>query len=188
MIMLHQIREFAFQAHGDQQRKYEKGHYIQHLDRVKDICTAYSTDPHLYAVAYLHDVLEDTAVKRNQLLDFLCRVSDDHSAGWILQRVIELTDVFTKQNYPQWNRRKRKAKEAERLSRTSAEAQTVKYADILDNSRSILHAADDFALVYLSESRMILKGMTCGHPRLYELAVSTVDEHLKKLKEGLAGS
>ena len=47
---------------------------------------------------------------------------------------VQSTDIYTKQNYPGWNRRKRKQKEAERLAVAHPDAQTVKYADIIDNN------------------------------------------------------
>ena len=50
-------RAFAIEAHGTQ--TYGKLPYVVHLDEVASILPS---DPALRAVAYLHDVLEDTAV------------------------------------------------------------------------------------------------------------------------------
>jgi hypothetical protein len=60
-----------------------------------------------------------------------------------------LTDEYTKENYPQWNRRKRKEMEAERLEKASAAAQTIKYADIIDNAPEITREDPAFAKRYL---------------------------------------
>jgi predicted RNA-binding protein with EMAP domain len=82
--------------------------------------------------------------------------------------VEELTDIYTKKQYPGWNRRKRKAKEAERLSKTSSEAQTIKYADIIDNYADIKNSKEDFARLFLFECRSLLKTITEGDNRLYK--------------------
>jgi hypothetical protein len=97
--------------------------------------------------------------------------------------VKELTDQFTKANYPQWNRRKRKQKEAERLSKTSADAQTIKYADILDNSLTIVNAGEDFARTYLVEGRVILKEMKNGNQALRERVIQVVEECISTLQD-----
>ena len=181
MEFLESVEAFARQAHGDQQRKYEPGPYIIHLVRVKNFCLEYIKDEVIAAAALLHDVLEDTPVTKQELLEYLQTVAGDRSKK-ILDLVVELTDVYTKNNYPQWNRRKRKAKETERLSQTSAEAQTIKYADILDNSMTISKGAGDFAGVYLSEAKNLIRAMQKGNPALRSRVLETVDRSIETLK------
>jgi guanosine-3',5'-bis(diphosphate) 3'-pyrophosphohydrolase len=91
-----------------------------------------------------------------------------------------LTDVYIKAEYPKWNRRKRKDKEAARLANTSAEAQTVKYADIIDNAPEIAEKDPDFAKRFLPEYRALLRKITRGNAELHAIAVETVNSHLEK--------
>ena len=183
MEFLESIEQFARKAHGDQQRKYEPGPYIIHLVRVKNICLEYVNDEVVAAAALLHDVLEDTPVTKKDLLEFLEPLAGSR-ARKILDLVVELTDIYTKANYPQWNRRKRKAKEAERLGQTSPEAQTIKYADILDNSTTISNAEDDFVYVYLAEARTLMKSMQKGNPALRIRVLESVNKSIDTLKNG----
>ena len=183
MELLESIEEFARKSHGDQQRKYEPGPYIIHLVRVKNICLEYVNDEVVAAAALLHDVLEDTPVTKKELLEFLEPLAGGR-ARKILDLVVELTDIYTKANYPQWNRRKRKAKEAERLGQTSPEAQTIKYTDILDNSTTISNAEDDFVYVYLAEARTLMKSMQRGNPSLRTRVLESVNKSIDTLKNG----
>jgi (p)ppGpp synthase/HD superfamily hydrolase len=175
MDILIQIQGFAKDAHGDQQRKFEPEPYITHLVRVKKLCEEYTTERPILAAALLHDVLEDTAVTKQQIIDFLSFIMSEKETKLTVQFVTELTDVFTKKNYPLWNRRKRKLKEAARLGEASPQAQTIKYADIIDNSQSIINSTDNFASVYLYECRDLLKQINKGDKDLYKRAVDTVD-------------
>ena len=180
--ILEKVKDFAARAHGEQRRKFADEPYIAHPIRVMEICAAYTSDVAMLAAALLHDVLEDTPVNKEQLKDFLLSVMDATKAQRTLQLVDELTDRFVKANYPQWNRRKRKAKETERLGNTSAESQTIKYADIIDNSAEIAHQETDFAKVFLKECNALLKTITKGNPELYRRAVDTVQAGLAHVK------
>ena len=97
--------------------------------------------------------------------------------------VVELTDVYTKTAHPRWNRRKRKAKEAERIQKTSGDSQTGKYADIIDNCREIVEQDPDFAQVFLRECRALLRVMPKGNETLYQEAIETVDRCLQRVKK-----
>ena len=97
--------------------------------------------------------------------------------------VEELTDVYIKTKFPKWNRRNRKDKEANRLAETSAEAQTIKYADIIDNAPEIADKDPDFAQRFLPEYRSLLRKITKGNAELYRRAVETVNSHLDKLRQ-----
>lgn len=180
--LLEQVKDFAAKAHGEQRRKFADEPYIAHPIRVMEICAAYTSDVAMLAAALLHDVLEDTPVKKEQLNNFLLSVMDATKARRTLQLVDELTDRYVKANYPQWNRRKRKTKEAERLANSSAESQTIKYADIIDNSAEIAHQETDFAKVFLYECNALLKKITKGNQELYRRAVDTVQEGLTHAK------
>ncbi len=179
--ILEQVRDFADKAHGNQQRKYTPERYIVHPVRVMEMCDRYGASLPMKAAALLHDVLEDTAVSEEQLNRFLSSVMNEVEARQTLNLVIELTDVYTKQRYARWNRRKRKRKEAERIEKTSAESQTIKYADIIDNCKEIVAADPDFAGTFLSECQMLLQKVPKGNPQLYKEAMDTVAQCIQKL-------
>ena len=181
--VLEQVRDFADSAHGTETRKYSPERYIVHPVRVMEICATQTSDRPVLAAALLHDVLEDTSVDRHQLHQFLASLMDGEEAQRTLKLVVELTDVYTKPSFPRWNRRKRKAKEAARIQKTSAESQTVKYADIIDNCREITVADPDFAGVFLCECRMLLRKMPLGNATLYQQAIDTVEQCLQELRK-----
>lgn len=175
------IRDFADQAHGTQVRKYTGERYITHPVRVMETVREINTEVTLLAAALLHDVLEDTPVKADDMELALRTVLPPAQAQKVVQMVIELTDIFIKKDFPRLNRRTRKQREAVRLSSVSPEAQTIKYADIIDNVTDIVNQDADFARVFIHEAKGILDGMTTGHPMLRQRAVELVDSCLLKL-------
>jgi guanosine-3',5'-bis(diphosphate) 3'-pyrophosphohydrolase len=181
--ILEKIKNFADIAHGDQKRKYTPERYIVHPVRVMQICREHTNELPLLAAALLHDVLEDTPTTQNEIKEHLITLMDINQANYSLKLIIELTDVYTKDNYPKWNRRKRKTAEAIRIEKTSADSQTVKYADIIDNCIEIINYDADFANVFLRECKAILKKIPKGNKQLYERAVKTVDDCINKLNQ-----
>ncbi|RYF95823.1 MAG: HD domain-containing protein [Chitinophagaceae bacterium] len=179
-VILEQVTGFATIAHGTQRRKFTDEVYINHPVRVMNICREYDQPVEVLVAAILHDVLEDTATTPEEMFQFLLPLLGDQASGAALHLVIELTDVYTKIKYPAWNRRKRLAMEAERISQASAAAQTIKYADIIDNSLDIHHSQDDFAAKFLLECRALLNVLTRGDNKLRQRAVETVDLCIQK--------
>ena len=179
---LEKVREFARKAHGPQMRKFSPEPYIVHPIRVMELCSEYVQSTEILAAALLHDVLEDTKVSKKELLGFLSTVFDEVSSVKILGFVSDLTDLYTHEKYPDWSRKKRKEYEAGRLSSVSAEAQTIKCADILDNCRDVLIQAPDFALKYLSEVKNLLSKMKKADPRLHTLCDKQVQNGLDILR------
>src|SRR5690606_22118695 len=98
--------------------------------------------------------------------------------------VEELTDVFIKESYPHLNRRSRKEKEAGRLAAVSAQAQTIKYADLIDNVMDIVQHDADFARIFVYEAQRLLRAMQLGDAALRERAVALVEESLTEMKAG----
>lgn len=177
---LKEIRDFAAKAHGEQKRKYTGDPYIVHPERVMNICREHTRKGPILAAALLHDVLEDTQTTKDEIFEFLTQVMGYNSAQKTVHLVQELTDEYEKENYPNWNRAKRKHMESERLSKVSAEAQTVKYADITDNALEIVKEDPGFSRKYLQECKTMLLKMTKGHEKLRYQALKVVEENLKK--------
>jgi guanosine-3',5'-bis(diphosphate) 3'-pyrophosphohydrolase len=177
--ILASVRAYADEAHGEQVRKYSDERYIVHPVRVMELVRDYIEDTSVLAAALLHDVLEDTSVTKRKLGTFLQGLMEKEQASHTLKLVEELTDIYVKSDYPKLNRRTRKNKEFERLSQISPEAQTIKYADIIDNLSDIHHDETDFALVYIRESKQLLSQMTQGNQFLYGRALQRADEALR---------
>ncbi|MES3018446.1 MAG: HD domain-containing protein [Bacteroidota bacterium] len=180
--VLDQVTEFADQAHGDQTRKYTPERYIVHPVRVMKMLTEYTTDISMLAAALLHDVLEDTPVKSEDIEIFIKDVMLASEVRKTLRLVEELTDVYVKAAFPHLNRRQRKELELARIAKTSRDSQTIKYADIIDNCVEIVKYDRGFAGKFLSECREILRKAPNGDQRLYQKAVITLDVAVKELR------
>ena len=180
--ILEKVRAFASDAHGQQRRKFADEPYINHPIRVMQICREYNNDITLLSAALLHDVLEDTDTGSNMIREFLQTTFNEDQVGRILKFVEELTDIYTKKRYPALNRRQRKGKEAMRLKMVSPEAQTIKYADIIDNSLDIKNAEPDFSSLFLYECRSLLRVMDRGDHNLRKRASQTVQHCIAEQK------
>ncbi len=181
--ILDKVRQFADNAHGSQMRKYTPERYIVHPIRVMETCRNYDNSLPVLAAALLHDVLEDTNVDRRKMLEFLRSLMSETDAQETLSLVLDLTDVYVKEEYPQWNRRLRKAKEQERIAGTSPKSQTIKYADIIDNTNEITLHDPGFAPRFLNECYANLKVANKGNQQLYAIALAKVEAKLKGLRK-----
>lgn len=170
--------------HGDQVRKYTGEPYWTHCDAVAKKVMKHGGDPIMVAAALCHDVMEDTECD-----SFLVLVGRLQEIGWsghesydIADLVSDLTDDYTTKRYPNCNREWRKRKEAERLAQLSPEAQTIKYADIIDNAMNIATHDPKFAPVFLKETAMLLEKMKDGNVALHEIAVQVWRGAAKKAR------
>lgn len=180
--ILKKITSFADAAHGDQKRKYADERYIQHPIRVMKTCQHYGYPLPVLAAAILHDVLEDTDVTQQQIKEFLFSIMNETDTNHTISLVTELTDVYTKDKYPRLNRQQRKAKEADRLEKISADAQTIKYGDIIDNASGIVEHGADFAPVFLKEGAELLKRMQKGNKELRQKAMEVIANEMAQLR------
>jgi (p)ppGpp synthase/HD superfamily hydrolase len=180
------VWEFAVEAHGEQRRKFTHEPYIKHLERVAQTIKEFDGTTGMVMAALLHDVLEDTPVKTQELQTFLEEVCEgtDANAQEVLLWVQELTDQFIKTAYPGHNRRRRKEMEVERLSFISIPAQAIKLADIIDNTRDISQNDRNFAKVYIPEILALVEVLKNAQPfKLYLLACYEVQKGLYSIKK-----
>jgi (p)ppGpp synthase/HD superfamily hydrolase len=115
------------------------------------------------AAAWLHDVVEDTGVT----IEVIRAEFGDEIAtlvGW-------LTDVSRPE---QGNRAVRKAIDRAHTAAAPGAAQTVKLADLISNTRSIVAHDEKFAVTYLAEKRELLKVMTKADPALMARAKAQI--------------
>ena len=159
MDIVRKAQVYAMAAHAavGQKRKYTGEPYIVHPAEVASIVASVpGSTPDMVAAAWLHDVIEDTG----------CTFTDVHMAfgidiatlvGW-------LTDVSKPED---GNRAKRKAMDREHTAQAPAEAQTIKLADLISNSKSIMQHDPEFAKTYLEEKRLLLEVLTKGDRGLH---------------------
>lgn len=157
MELIERARIFATAAHAAvaQLRKYTGEPYIVHPAEVASIVAEVGGTEAMIAAAWLHDVVEDTGVTNEVIrAEFGAEVAE--LVGW-------LTDVSRPE---QGNRAIRKAIDRAHTAMAPADAQTVKLADLISNTRSILAQDVAFAKVYLEEKRLLLEVMTKGNATL----------------------
>ena len=169
----HIVLQFVKASHGDQKRKYTGEPYWNHVYSVAEIISDY--EPKGIEIALCHDLFEDTEVQMPELLGFLIHSGySNEDALFIVSGVNDLTDVFTKENYPTLNRKERKKLESERLGKVAGLSQSIKYADLMDNTVSIVEYDKGFAKVYLSEKIQMLNQMRAGNFALLEKCKSQI--------------
>ena len=157
MTIVERARIFATAAHAAvaQLRKYTNEPYIVHPQEVAGIVASVPHTDEMLAAAWLHDVVEDTGVTLETVrAEFGDKVAE--LVGW-------LTDVSRPDH---GNRAARKAVDRAHSAAAPAEAQTVKLADLISNTRSIMAHDRKFARTYLEEKRLLLEVMTKGDPTL----------------------
>ena len=159
MDIVRKAQVYAMAAHASvkQVRKYTGEPYIVHPAEVASIVASVpGSTPDMVAAAWLHDVIEDTG----------CTFTDVHMAFGIdiATMVNWLTDVSRPED---GNRATRKRIDREHTAQAPAEVQTIKLADLISNSRSIMAHDPEFARVYLEEKRLLLAVMTKGDPGLH---------------------
>ena len=160
---------YATAAHAavGQKRKYDGAAYIVHPTRVADIVSKFGGTEQQVAAAYLHDVVEDTAVTIQDIRN---------TFGNDIALIVEgLTDVSVPED---GNRATRKALDRQHTHEASGEAQFVKCADIIDNSRDIRTNDPSFWKVYRQEMMLTLEAMTkiCDTPTWNETMGSVTGE------------
>lgn len=181
---IYEARDFAHAGHDliKQVRKYTGVPYWNHTDEVAGIVmdivlpdgplTGEHFTPEQFReadddiiAAHCHDLDEDVfSVTRNPI----------YSAGGIAVRfgfnvgriVWELTDFFTKENFPTMKRGERKKREAERLGSIHPRTKTIKLADIIANTKDIVGHDEEFAQTYLAEKAYLLPFLEGGSPIL----------------------
>jgi (p)ppGpp synthase/HD superfamily hydrolase len=111
------------------------------------------------AAAWLHDVVEDTGVTIDTIRDEFGKEVASLVAG--------LTDVSRPED---GNMAARKAIDRAHTSAQSPDCKTIKLADLVSNTRSIVERDPEFAKVYLEEKRQLLHVLTQGNEDLWLLA------------------
>jgi len=165
----------AKKAHFGQKR-YDGEPYINHPMRVAGTVTlCEQSNANMVAAAWLHDVIEDTDVTIDDLYDEFPIVV----VSWVMQ----LTDVYTKEAYPNLNRAERKQSEAHSLAGCDYWVHNIKLADRYDNIRKMLKAGRGmkWAKRYIQETLELVEALENGDQQLRTLVLGRA----KKVSESL---
>ena len=165
---------FAALAHGriEHRRNYTGEPYIVHPGHVAAIVRSVAHDEAMLCGAWLHDTREDCGVSHEELL---VRFGED-----VASLVDWLTDVSKTSD---GNRAVRKAIDRDRLALAPGRAQTIKLADLIDNTRTIVPYGKGFAPIYLREASALIDALTLGDPSLRRQARQQVEEGLISLSD-----
>ena len=151
---------FAAEKHANQKRKGKAGEpYINHLLEVAQLVSSAipEADTNLVVAALLHDVIEDTGVMKEELVE---RFGSD-----VAGLVSEVTDD---KSLP---KAERKRLQVENAPKKSVRAQAIKLADKISNLRSILASPPaDWDLArrqeYFQWAKRVVDGLTAPNPVL----------------------
>lgn len=174
--------EFAKMAHQSvinedgtvgQKRKYTNEPYEIHPYEVAVmVSNSCHNDPVNVAVAVLHDVVEDTKYTLDDIHNhFISLGYDEEMVIDLVQGVREVTDVSQKSD---GNRKVRKNIDKLHAWEASPRRQTVKLADIINNSSTIMTRDKGFAKVWGKEKADVVVGLTKGDPQLIKIAEKLV--------------
>lgn len=152
-------RLWAAYWHRGQVRKYTAEPYVDHPAEVVALVRTVPHTQEMLAAAWLHDVIEDCGVSWKEF--------DAIFPEEVQDLVMALTDISTPE---MGNRALRKKIDLEHLRDAVPEAKTIKLADIISNSKSILERDPDFSKVYLPEKRALLEVLKEGDPTLWKQA------------------
>ena len=149
---------FAREVHKNQRRRYTGEPYIAHLAEVAGIVASVCAVPGAIETAWLHDCMEDQGVRLDQLIA-------------LFGESIAM-DVHMLSDFEAGNRFHRKEASRARLAQATPWVQTIKVADLISNTASIVQHDPHFAKVYLEEKRLLLDALTKADERLVALARS----------------
>lgn len=172
-LAIYTAKVFATAAHAaiDQRRKYTNAPYIMHPEAVAGLVeTVEGHTVDMVCTAWLHDVLEDTKVDFQTL---------DNVFG---RDVADMVNLLTDVGHEHGNRAKRKAYDRDRIAGAPGSVQTVKVADLIDNTSTIVQFDRDFAKVYLREKRELLDVLTGADEQLWSRANLMVTRALHDLQ------
>jgi len=186
MNIVEKAQVFATAAHAavKQTRKYTGEPYINHSFHVMSIVKTVPHTPEMLAAALLHDTVEDTGVT--------IELIESEFGSEVANLVSWLTDVSRPED---GNRAVRKHIDLEHTAQAPAAAQTIKLADLISNTSSIVKHDLNFAETYLKEKQALLQVLTKGDRTLLSWAQASVvngqsviehnrvQESLKKMEE-----
>ncbi|WP_130833065.1 HD domain-containing protein [[Erwinia] mediterraneensis] len=169
-----QARHYATRAHAEmgQRRKYTDEPYIVHPAAVVELVRSVTDDEIVLAAAWLHDTVEDTPTTLQDI--------EVHFGEPVARLVAMLTDSAQPGAR---NRAARKLAHFRHTADASPDAQTIKLADIIDNTHAIVRFDPHFARVYLVEKRIQVNLLKQGDARLWQQASTIIERGIEQLAQ-----
>jgi hypothetical protein len=163
--------DFAYNRHKGQLRPYLNDEYFNHLAEVAILVSRVTDNPIAIAIAYLHDTIEDNKATLDEIAQ---------EFGFVVAAGVDaLTDRMTPAD---GNRAFRKKAYADRFNDHKVpHVHTVKVADLIVNTTSIVAFDYAFARTYIPEKRYLLEQLKLADGRLIEEA----ERQLKKAEDYL---
>lgn len=162
---------FAEKAHRGQLRRYTGAPYFEHVEAVASVVATVPHTPEMLAAAFLHDVVEDCDVSIDDIFrDF----------GFDVARYVS---DLTSPPASAGNRAQRKQMDLRRLATAHPKSKTIKLADLIDNTSTIVERDPGFARVYMPEKAALLPVLADGDPTLFARAKAMVDSYLSTATE-----
>jgi (p)ppGpp synthase/HD superfamily hydrolase len=169
MTLQERALQFTTRKHGEikQKRKYTGEDYITHPMAVAEIIMGIEHTPEMIAAAYLHDTVKDTNTTLNEI---------EKEFGLTVAAYVEcLTDISVMSD---GNRATRKEIDRQHLSHAPPCVQSIKLADLIHNSKTIVKFDPEFTRVYIKEKSLLLEVLKGGDSYLWEEAKAIVDKNL----------
>lgn len=156
---------FAMAAHAavGQERYYTGQPYIVHPKEVAEILASFGAGPIVQAAAMLHDVLEDTKVTFELLVQ---------EFGF---EVASLVRMVTNVAKPEDGKRPVRALiNLNHKAKAEPDGQDIAMGDIISNIRSLVSLRPAFAKVYVPEKYAVIEALNRGNPEIRDKARSVV--------------
>lgn len=139
--------------------------YISHCLAVAEMAAPYVRFG--YEAGLCHDMLEDHITTSDKLHHSLldCGYHTNETEK-IIAIVTELSDVYTLENYPGQSKKSLRRLENQRLATVSADAQTIKYADLIYNAGWVRQYEPQKWPRYVRRKRKLLQMLDKGNLEL----------------------
>lgn len=167
MDIVDKARKFATKAHKGQVRKYTNEPYIVHPINVAKLVASVPHTKAMICAALLHDTVEDTDIT-------IADIEDEFGAE-IRTHVYFLSDIS---KLSDGNRKTRKEIDRLHIACAPVKAKTIKLADLIDNSDSIIRHDKEFAKTYLTEKMLLLNVLKDGDKTLWKMAMKIVKDNI----------
>lgn len=166
MNNIEKAKAFCIEKHKNQKRKYTNEPYHVHPHEVMEIVKTVPHTESMLIAALLHDTVEDTNTTFEEIELLFGK------------EVKELVECLTDTSKPSdGNRQKRKEIDRLHTKEASPNAKTIKLADLISNTSSIVQHDKDFAKIYMNEKNKLLEVLKEGDPTLYKKAQDLLMEY-----------
>lgn len=186
--------EWVKEQHKDQKQKYTEIPYQTHLQNVANIVSTHIKDNNVIEIAWCHELYKYTTINHITLFNKLISIGYNHAeASFITSRVNDITSLYTSE--PNIKKIKnliqflkygnidllKKMMEAKRISNINPITQSVKYADIIDNSNNIPTNIPNLTHIYIQKTKNLIRLLRKGNVNLLIEACYSIKQAQIKL-------